>query len=142
MTGATPGKPLRLEWLEDVPVARLADTHRVFEEAVDLFTEAVRVALEDGQPHLLMDTRDAAFPSPSLAGRLHMVRQWAEAADGRLRIAMVAPASFIDPERFGVVAAANFGLVVQVFVEPADAIAWLREEREAELRRRDLPQAP
>ena len=63
-----------------------------------------------------MDVRDAAFEPPTLAQRMAMVRRWAEVADGRLRIAMVAPARFVDPERFGVVAAGNFGLSGQVFL--------------------------
>ena len=135
MPGSTPCEALRLEFIGDVPVARLADTHRVFEHAVDLLTEVIRLTVAEGHPHLLMVGSDIVFAAPTLVDRLRMVRQWAEAADGRLRIAMVVPPSFIDPERFGVVAAGNFGLAAQVFAQEADAIAWLREERAAELRR-------
>jgi hypothetical protein len=52
---------------------------------------------------------------------------------------VVARPEFIDPERFGVVAAANFGLTVQVFEREEDAFAWLRAEWAAELERRGRP---
>jgi len=127
---------LHRERTGDVPVARLASLPMGFDLAVDLFTEAIRGAVADGEPHLLLDVRNASFAPPTLVERLRMVRQWAEAADGRLRIAMLARPEFIDPERFGVVAAGNFGLAGQVFDREEDAVAWLRAERAAELQRR------
>lgn len=139
MTASHPSDTLHLEWVGDVPVVRLADVHRVFEAAVDALAVTVRAVVAGGHPHLLIDASGVPFASPTLAQRVHMVRLWADAADGRLRIAMVAPPSFVDPERFGIVAAANFGLAAQVFVVEADAIAWLGEERAAELRRNRLP---
>lgn len=130
-----PAEPLSLEFVDGVPVTRLLQRHAVFEDAVDLVTGVLRRARAEGFPHLVIDVRDAAFPPPTLAQRLDMVRQWAEAADGRLRVAMVAPPHFVDAERFGVVAAGNFGLAGQVFLETRDALAWLHDERAAELRR-------
>ena len=135
MASSTPCEALPLYVVDDMPVVRLESTHRVFEQAVDLLADAIRRAVADGHPHLLMDVAAAAFAAPSLAERLQMVRKWADAANGRLRIAMVALPSFIDPDRFGVVAAGGFGLSGQVFVEEMEAIAWLREERAADLRR-------
>ena len=130
-----PAEPLSLDEVDGVPVARLSHRHAVFEDAVDLVTGVLRRARAEGFPHLVIDVRDAAFPPPTLAQRLDMVRQWAEAADGRLRVAMVAPPRFMDPERFGVVAAGNFGLSGQVFLLEHDALAWLHDEHAAELRR-------
>jgi len=133
---------LRLELMDDVPVARLQSAQRIFDRAVERVAQVIREMVAKGQPHLLLDVRDAAFGSPSVVDRLRMVRQWAEAADGRLRIVVVARPEFIDPERFGVVVAANFGLTVQVFEREEDAFAWLRAERVAELSRRaSLPAA-
>lgn len=54
-----------------------------------------------------------------------MVRAWAEAAQGMLRVAIVVSPEFVDPEKFGVIAAANFGLVGNVFDSEAGALAWL-----------------
>lgn len=42
-------------------------------------------------------------------------------------VAVVAAPELIDPERFGVVAAANFGLRSGAFETLRDAIAWLRD---------------
>lgn len=129
---------LRLERIDDVPVARLASTERVFDRAVDQVAQLIREMVVQGQRNLLLDVRDAAFASPSVVDRMRMVRQWAEAADARLRMVVVARPEFIDPERFGVAAAANFGLSVQVFEREEDAFAWLRAEHAAELERSAL----
>ena len=129
---------LRLELIDDVPVARLASTERVFDRAVDQVAQLIREMVAQGQRNLLLDVRDAAFASPSVVDRMRMVRQWAEAADARMRIVGVARPEFIDPERFGVAAAANFGLSVQVFEREEDAFAWLRAEHAAELERSAL----
>jgi len=64
-----------------------------------------------------------------VAERLHMVRTWAEVAAGRMRVAVVAPASLMDPERLGVVAARGFGLDGNSFLREDEALAWLREDR-------------
>jgi class 3 adenylate cyclase len=139
MANSAASEALPLHLIDGVPVARLTERHRVFEQAVELLAGAIRQAVADGHPHLLADVSAAAFEAPSLASRLGMVRQWAEIANGRLRLAMVAPRSFIDPEGFGIVAAGSFGLAAQVFVLEADAVAWLREEHAADLRRRATP---
>lgn len=123
-----------LEMVDGVPVVRLVPTQRLLDHAIDAATGVIRRMVAEGQPHLLVDARAASFDAPSLVDRLRMVRQWAEAAGGRVRIAVVAPPEFIDPERFGVVAAGKFGLAGQVFEDQAEAIAWLHEERLAELR--------
>ena len=73
---------------------------------------------------VIYDTPDG-FDPPSLAARQEMMRRWARAADGALRVAMVLPARYIDEERFGVAAALNYGLTANVFTTEADARAWL-----------------
>jgi hypothetical protein len=139
MSRSTIHDSLRLELMDDVPVARLLSTQRVFDRAVERVAEFIRETVAKGHPHLLLDVRDAAFRSPSVVDRMRMARLWADAADSRLRIVVVARPEFIDPERFGVVVAANFGLTVQVFECQEDAIAWLRAECAAELERRGRP---
>ncbi len=69
----------------------------------------------------------SGFGPPSLAARHEMMRRWAAAADGSLILAIVMPEAFIDPQRFGEITAANFGLVGKGFVDDAEALAWLRE---------------
>jgi hypothetical protein len=56
-----------------------------------------------------------------------MMRRWARAADARLKLALVIPPEFFDPERFGEISAANFGLAGKGFLTEAEALAWLRE---------------
>ena len=133
MAGSPLRDPILLDFVDDIPVARLAPLHRV-QRAAALVSDAIRRTVAQGHPHLLVDAGDVSFDPPSLAVRLSMVRAWAEAADGRLRIAVVVRPDCIDPDRFGVVAAGNFGLAGQVFDREADAIAWLRAELEADRR--------
>jgi hypothetical protein len=129
-----PGSPLRdtsvLGRIDGVPVVRLAAVHGL-ERAVELVTDAIRQAVAQGHPHLLVDTAMLAFAPPSLVARHRIVRRWADAANGRLRLAVVVRPDCIDPEHFGVVAAANFGLTGQVFDREPDALAWLHTEQAA-----------
>jgi hypothetical protein len=135
-------KSLRIEMLDDMPVARLGASHLLFDHAVTLVTGVIRRLASEGTPHLLIDASLVRFAPPTLVDRLRMVREWADAAEGRVRIAMLTRPEFIDPERFGIVAAGNFGLAAQVFDLEADAIAWLRAERSADLQRSELRPAP
>lgn len=132
-----PSRPniLRTGSVEEVPVARLLPVADDFDAAMDAVAGAIRGAVAQGHPHLLIDGLDVAFGPPELLDRLRMARSWAEAADGRLRVAMLVRPEFIDPERFAVVAASNFGLASQVFEQESDALAWLRAELEADRRR-------
>lgn len=131
MPGSPPRDTLLLQTVQGVPVVRL-DAVTGFERAVELVAGTIRTAVAQGLPHLLLDASIAPFESPSLAGRHRMARTWAEAADGRLRLAVVVRPDCIDPEHFGVVAAGNFGLAAQVFDAEAEAIAWLRAQWEVE----------
>jgi hypothetical protein len=135
MTDPAPLDAPAFEIVDHLPIARLGSSDRVFDHAIHRVASVIRVLVANGQPHLLVDAGDAGFGSPSLADRSRMVRLWADAAAGQLRIAVVAPPDFIDPERFGVVSARNFGLAAQVFESERAAVAWLRAEHAAERRR-------
>ena len=132
-----PGSPLRdqplLGRIDDIPVVRFGPVHGL-EHTVELVSAAIRETVALGEPHLLVDAATVRFAPPSLSARHRLVRQWAEAANGRLRLAVVVRPDCIDPEHFGVVAAANFGLAAQVFDQQADALAWLHAEHAADLR--------
>ena len=90
----------------------------------------------------LLDVRGVGFPSPTLGERLDMVRRWAKAADGRLRVALVMPVHFFDAENIGVISAGNLGLAGQVFLDEGEAMRWLQDERAADLRRAEWPPEP
>ena len=127
---------------DGVPVVRLADKDLSFEAAVDLVTSCIAQLVARGQPHLLLDVRGVGFPSPTLGERLDMVRRWAKAADGRLRVALVMPVHFFDAENIGVISAGNLGLAGQVFLDEGEAMRWLQDERAADLRRTEWPPEP
>jgi hypothetical protein len=76
---------------------------------------------------LIVCTEQVGFEPPSMVERHAMVRGWADAAHGLVRIAMVVPSAFIDSEKFAVVAAGNFGLAANVFNNEAEALAWLQD---------------
>ena len=132
-----PGSPLRdmplSGRIDDIPVVRLGPAHGL-ERTVELVVAAIRETLALGLPHLLVDAAAVLFAPPSLSARHRIARQWADAANGRLRLAVIVRPDCIDPEHFGVVAAANFGLAAQVFEQQADALAWLHAEHAADVR--------
>jgi len=95
-------------------------------QAVELVEEAIVSTRQRRCPALLVVYESpGGFEPPSVAARQDMMRRWARAADGALRVAMVLPARYIDEERFGVAAALNYGLSSNVFTCEADARAWL-----------------
>ena len=108
------------------PVLRLSGEVG-FEQAIALVADAIRRAAASGERILLVDARTVGFPAPSIAERHRFLRGWAEVSNGKVRIALIARPAFIDPDRFGVVAAANFGLVAEVFDCEIEACAWLRD---------------
>jgi hypothetical protein len=131
------GSPLRdtllLEDVDGVPVVRVPSVHGL-DRLVELVAAAIRQAVARRRPHLLVDASAFAAEPPSLSVRHRIVRHWAEAANGRLRLAVMVRPDCIDPEHFGAVAAANFGLSGQIFDLEADALAWLHDEHAADLR--------
>jgi hypothetical protein len=111
--------------MSDPAVYRLDATTHSFERAVQAVSEAIVEARVAGHGQILVLVPEVSFPAPSLSARHQMARAWAEAADGRLALAVVCPAQLIDPEKFGVIAARNFGLLSNVFSNEAEARAWL-----------------
>ncbi len=95
--------------------------------AEQLVTAAIALAREKGIRKLLIDvTGLTGFVSPSLASRYQMVHEWARAAGGLVRVAMVVRPEMIDPRKFGITVAGNAGLIADVFSTEETALAWLR----------------
>ena len=65
------------------------------------------------------------LPIPSLVDRFLMVEMWAQEAEGMVAVVMVVQAEYIDPKKFGVKVAADFGLVADVHTSETDAFKWL-----------------
>lgn len=117
--------PIKLEQTDGIHVFRAMGSHR-FRQAVALVSEVIVQAREQGAKKLLIvATGLTGFPSPSLSERHWMVREWVDASQGSLIIALVVPAAFIDEDKFGVVAAANFGVTADVFTTETEAMEWL-----------------
>ena len=97
-----------------------------FGGAVALVRAAIARALMNRASELLVDTTALdGFPSPNTFERFLAAVRWAEEARGRLRLAMVARAEMIDPEKFGVTIATSRGLESNIFTTEAEARAWL-----------------
>ena len=101
-----------------------------FDEAVALVRAAIAAARRNQVRDLLVDTKAlTGFLSPDTLQRFLMAVSWSDEARGGVRLAMVARAEMIDPNKFGVTVAANRGLVSNVFTTQEEARAWLDARR-------------
>lgn len=92
-------------WIgETLAWARLRRFHRVLISIVDL----------------------TGVQPPSLARRVEMIREWADAAGSDVAVAFVCRPEFIDPQKFGITVAAGFGVTANVFSREEPAMDWLR----------------
>lgn len=101
-----------------------------FDQAVELVANAMVTARNRGCADLLINVCGlAGFAPPTIFERYGLAVRWAESAGGKLRVAMVAPAALIDPEKIGVLMAQNRGVTGDVFTSEMAAIAWLDSNR-------------
>lgn len=101
-----------------------------FEDVVARVRAAIAFARSNQARELLVDTTAlTGFRSPSTFQRFLAAVDWAEEANGTLRLAMVAREEMIDPQKFGVTVAANRGLVSNIFPTEQEARAWLDVKR-------------
>ncbi len=97
-----------------------------FDHVVALVTAAIAASRTQGVEDLLVNTCAlTGFPSPNTFQRYFAVKEWAATAGGRLRVCMVARAEMIDPDRFGLIVAANQNLVANIVTTEVEALAWL-----------------
>lgn len=95
-------------------------------DAVELVAEAIAFCRMNEISRLLADVRDlVGFTSPTLLDRFLLAEEWASAAKGGVTIALVVKPEHIDPRHFGVVVAADAGLVAETFTTEREAIEWL-----------------
>jgi hypothetical protein len=95
-------------------------------DAVDL----IRLAITDCREQLIdrlliVATGLTGISVPSLVDRFLMAEEWANAAEGMVRVALVVHPEFIHPEKFGVKVALSFGLSLDVFSDEERALSWL-----------------
>ena len=119
--------PARLEINNGLCTYRPRGTHSLV-EAVDLVSSAIAYCRERGVTKILIDVTELTdLPIPTLVDRFLMVEEWAQVADGTVVVAMVAPAEYIHPQKFGVKVALHFGLICDVYTSLGDASKWLNE---------------
>ncbi|MGC3958688.1 MAG: hypothetical protein QM813_12340 [Verrucomicrobiota bacterium] len=95
-------------------------------QATKLCDQAIAFARERRVPKLFINVHDlSGFPSPTLAERYFLARQWANTAGGKVQLALVVHQTMIDPEKFGIMVARNVGMNAEVFPEEAAALDWL-----------------
>ena len=127
---ATPAALAPLDARGDIAVFRLPSGFNL-RESSEKVRDAIALAVAGRRPWLLVDVRANAGESPSAGARHELMREWAGASEGRVRIAVLMQARHIDPERLGVVAAKNFGVQADVFTDESAAAEWLREGGDA-----------
>jgi hypothetical protein len=115
----------QFEILGDICVFRVAGDIP-FATAMQSITAAIESARRQRVGKFLIVTLElTTMASPSIATRHVLAREWASAAGGGMRVALVAKAEMIDPQKLGVMVARNFGAIADAFTSEADAIAWL-----------------
>ena len=118
--------PHAFEMVDGIACLRLAGSYH-FHAATALVTSALAQAFLQRHDRLLVVATDVVgFDSPGVPARHEMMRHWAAAAQAWVRLALVVRAELIDPEKFGVMAARNFGFVTDVFEAEREALDWLR----------------
>lgn len=118
---------IAFDFIDDIAVFRIAGQFTLA-AGVELIRKGIARAQEQGIARLMVVvTETAGYDVPSLSMRLSIMRQWADAAGGTLRLVLVCRPEFIDPHKFGVTMAANFGLVADVFETENEALDWLRQ---------------
>jgi hypothetical protein len=97
-----------------------------FEQAIEVVAEGMRHARSLELVDLLVNTSGlSGFPTPDVFARYSLANKWAASAGASLRVAMVARAELIDPQKIGVLMAQNRGVNGDVFATESAAIAWL-----------------
>jgi hypothetical protein len=97
-----------------------------FEQAVEIVAEAMQHARSLELVDLLVNTSGlSGFPAPDVFARYSLANRWAESAGAQLRVALVARAELIDPQKIGVLMAQNRGVTGDVFSTESAAISWL-----------------
>jgi len=121
--------PVQFEMQQGYAVFRVA-RHVTAENAAAIpanIVAAITAAREHKIQNLLVDISGMTELSvPNVATRYFAVREWAEAAQRMVRVALLAQTHMLDPEKFSVVVASNLGFSYDTFSSEAEAVAWLQ----------------
>ncbi|HZF15002.1 MAG TPA: hypothetical protein VE046_03570 [Steroidobacteraceae bacterium] len=95
------------------------------EEATRIMVEAITQCRDQQVRRLLVDSRQLSIGTINQVDRYYFVDQWARAASGVVKVAMLVRATDLDPQQFARTVGANRGFSISAFAAEADAIAWL-----------------
>jgi hypothetical protein len=102
--------------------------HSTLVEIVGLIASVILHCRENGIERLLIDvTKMEGVAIPSLVDRFLMVEEWAQAAAGKVAIAMVVRPEYMHPTKFGVQVANDMGMTVDTHHTEAQAVHWLAQ---------------
>ena len=97
-------------------------------DAEALIADAISACRDRGIQRLLVDaTGMTGVPIPTLVERFLIAEEWAQASGGVVVVALVAPAEYIHPRKFGVAVATDRGMVTDVFTSESEALDWLAD---------------
>ena len=126
-----------LKIVDDLATLRFSGEQEVA-EAASRVTEALIFARERQLRKLLVNTLGATMVGqPTVASSYFRIQEWARAADGFVRLALVLPPSSIDPRGVGLTMAANSGLIGNAFTSEDEALKWLHATQAAATRVRN-----
>ena len=101
-----------------------------FVEIVGKVVAVITCCREQGIRRLLIDvTQLTGFAPPETIERFDMGKAIAEAGQAAVKVAMVAPPEFLDPQRLGATVARNRGLLAAAFESQEAALAWLLDPK-------------
>jgi len=99
------------------------------DEIVRSVDRAVLYCRENRIDGLVADiTLVTGLQRPSVSDLFWFITKLADTSQGKVAVAMVAPAEMITPDKIGITVARNRGLRSEVFTNDADARRWLRSE--------------
>ena len=100
--------------------------HVSLSQAIELISAAIAFCREQQVRRLLVDTTQlAGFGTPTIVDRFEFIERWATAADGSVKVVVVARSEIMHPDRFGVTVARNRGFWANVFTSESEALEWL-----------------
>lgn len=96
------------------------------DDTVATVTSVITAAREENIKKLLVDIVGlVGFEPPTHGERYLFVNEWAKAAQGKVRMALIAERRMIDPRKYGVSVAHSLGFAADVFVTEHAALEWL-----------------
>jgi hypothetical protein len=120
---------LNIEVYEKYAIYSPVAAQITFRQAIALVGEAISLAATNKVSKLVVDTTGlTGFGAPTTMDQYIMGQKWAELSAGLMKVALVARAEIIDPQRFGLIVARNRGVYGDVFTTREAAVAWLLEQ--------------